>query len=65
MIFINIICIIINELNHICRLLKVSMNSEELLLLRSRVKLEGMLRIYITCLASSISMLDERLSFLA
>ena len=64
MIFINIICIIMNELNHICRLLKVSMNSEELLL-RSRVKLEGMLRIYITCLASSISMLDERLSFLA
>jgi len=52
------------SLNHICRLFKVSMNSEELLL-RSRVKLEGMLRIYITCLASSISMLDERLSFLA
>ena len=64
MIFINIICIIMNKLNHICRLLKVSMNSEELLL-RSRVKFEGMLRIYITCLASSISMLDERLSFLA
>jgi hypothetical protein len=40
------------------------MNSEELLA-RSRVKLEGMLRIYMTCLASSISMLDALLSFLA